>query len=63
MPRTAKILRFPVEQAVTVRANWWEREPIIAAIIFLGLLLLHAPLLSLPYFWDEAGYYVPAARD
>lgn len=24
---------------------------------------LHAPLLSLPYFWDEAGYYVPAARD
>ena len=24
---------------------------------------LHAPLLHLPYFWDEAGYYVPAARD
>jgi hypothetical protein len=24
---------------------------------------LHAPLLRLPYFWDEAGYYVPAARD
>ena len=23
----------------------------------------HAPLLQLPYFWDEAGYYVPAARD
>jgi hypothetical protein len=23
----------------------------------------HAPLLRLPYFWDEAGYYVPAARD
>jgi hypothetical protein len=21
------------------------------------------PLLQLPYFWDEAGYYVPAARD
>jgi len=21
------------------------------------------PLLSLPYFWDEAGYYIPAARD
>ena len=21
------------------------------------------PLLRLPYFWDEAGYYVPAARD
>jgi hypothetical protein len=25
--------------------------------------LLHLPLLQLPYFWDEAGYYVPAARD
>jgi hypothetical protein len=30
---------------------------------FAGLMLLHAPLLRLPYFWDEAGYYVPAARD
>ncbi|MGA8492798.1 MAG: glycosyltransferase family 39 protein [Terriglobales bacterium] len=27
------------------------------------LVALHAPLLRLPYFWDEAGYYVPAARD
>ena len=27
------------------------------------LLILHAPLLRLPYFWDEAGYYVPAALD
>lgn len=26
-------------------------------------MVLHAPLLHLPYFWDEAGYYVPAARD
>ncbi|HWK32040.1 MAG TPA: hypothetical protein VNR20_08125, partial [Terriglobales bacterium] len=24
---------------------------------------LHARLLSLPFFWDEAGYYIPAARD
>ncbi len=30
---------------------------------FAALLLLHAPLLRLPYFWDEAGYYVPAALD
>ena len=29
----------------------------------MALLALHAPLLRLPYFWDEAGYYVPAARD
>ncbi|HEY6293778.1 MAG TPA: glycosyltransferase family 39 protein [Terriglobia bacterium] len=27
------------------------------------LLVLHAPLLRLPYYWDEAGYYVPAALD
>ncbi len=33
------------------------------AIIFTAILLLHAPLLGLPYFWDEAGYFVPAARD
>ena len=30
---------------------------------FSALLLLHAPLLRLPYFWDEAGYYIPAALD
>jgi hypothetical protein len=33
--------------------------------LLLAVLLLaaHAPLLRLPYFWDEAGYYIPAARD
>jgi hypothetical protein len=35
----------------------------IFALLFSALFLLHAPLLRLPYFWDEAGYYVPAARD
>jgi 4-amino-4-deoxy-L-arabinose transferase-like glycosyltransferase len=29
------------------------------AIVF----VLHYPLLRLPYFWDEAGYYIPAALD
>src|SRR5664279_4334498 len=33
------------------------------SLIFTSLFLLHAPLLRLPYFWDEAGYFVPAARD
>jgi hypothetical protein len=33
------------------------------ALIFSAIFILHAPLLRLPYFWDEAGYYVPAARD
>jgi len=36
---------------------------LLFAIFFAGLMLLHAPLLRLPYFWDEAGYYVPSARD
>jgi len=36
---------------------------LVYALIFAAILLLHAPLLNLPYFWDEAGYYVPAARD
>jgi hypothetical protein len=35
----------------------------VFAIIFAFIFLLHAPLLRLPYFWDEAGYYAPAARD
>jgi 4-amino-4-deoxy-L-arabinose transferase-like glycosyltransferase len=30
---------------------------------FGGLLALHSPFLRLPYFWDEAGYYIPAALD
>ncbi len=27
------------------------------------ILLIHLPWLGVPYFWDEAGYYVPAALD
>lgn len=36
---------------------------LLFALFFLALFVLHLPLLRLPYFWDEAGYYVPAARD
>lgn len=35
----------------------------MVAAVFAALVVLHAPLLRLPYFWDEAGYFVPAARD
>jgi len=35
----------------------------IFCLIFATTFLLHASLLRLPYFWDEAGYYIPAARD
>lgn len=35
----------------------------IFSIIFTAVFILHASLLRLPFFWDEAGYYVPAAYD
>jgi 4-amino-4-deoxy-L-arabinose transferase-like glycosyltransferase len=43
----------------------FARARVLLAIlaVFAALLLLHVPFLSLPYFWDEAGYYVPAALD
>jgi hypothetical protein len=36
---------------------------VIFAVVFLAEFALHSALLHLPYFWDEAGYYIPAARD
>jgi len=45
---------------------WGEsiRDHLFAfSLIFTSLFLMHAPFLRLPYFWDEAGYFVPAARD
>lgn len=32
-------------------------------MFFAALLAAHVALLHLPYFWDEAGYYIPAAHD
>ncbi len=32
-------------------------------IVYAGIFLSHWTLLHLPYFWDEAGYYIPAAYD
>jgi 4-amino-4-deoxy-L-arabinose transferase-like glycosyltransferase len=32
-------------------------------LIYIGLIATHFWLLRLPYFWDEAGYYIPAAFD
>jgi len=46
------------------RVQWSGTYPaLVFAVIFVFIFLLHLPLLQLPYFWDEAGYYVPAARD
>jgi len=35
----------------------------VFAGLFAALLLSHWSLLRLPYYWDEAGYYIPAAWD
>ena len=37
----------------------WAIFPLTFAAVFLS----HWPLLCLPYYWDEAGYYIPAAFD
>src|ERR1700723_1552492 len=37
----------------------WLLFPLFFVVIFLS----HWTLLRLPYFWDEAGYYIPAALD
>jgi 4-amino-4-deoxy-L-arabinose transferase-like glycosyltransferase len=42
-----------------LQLSFWRIFPLIVVAIF----LLHAPLLRLPFFWDEAGFYVPAAHD
>ncbi|MFL6255639.1 MAG: ArnT family glycosyltransferase [Pyrinomonadaceae bacterium] len=36
---------------------------LVFAAAFVGLYITHASLLELPYYWDEAGYFIPAARD
>jgi len=52
-----------------MRALRWRKfiPPISAWIVFpalfAALLLSHLTLLRLPYYWDEAGYYIPAAWD
>jgi hypothetical protein len=44
-------------------ASWLAGTLPAFGAIFGALWLLHLPLLRLPYFWDEAGYFIPAARD
>src|SRR6202453_3138371 len=35
----------------------------IFPVVFAALYVTHFTLLRLPYYWDEAGYYIPAAWD
>jgi 4-amino-4-deoxy-L-arabinose transferase-like glycosyltransferase len=36
---------------------------IVFPVVFVALIASHFALLGLPYYWDEAGYYIPAAWD
>jgi len=58
---------------MTLRTRWRQLfEPrmdapfptwMIFPVIFAALYVSHFSLLRLPYYWDEAGYYIPAAWD
>jgi hypothetical protein len=37
--------------------------PILFALLFAAVAVSHLTLLHLPYYWDEGGYYIPAALD
>ncbi len=50
--RAARVLQAPA-----------LRFAALSLLFFLLEIAAHAPLLRLPYFWDEAGYYIPAAYD
>lgn len=55
MPRRFSTLAAPPERPFPL----WILYP----LFFTGIYLAHSALLRLPYFWDEAGYYIPAALD
>ena len=38
-------------------------SPALFALFFSAVALSHLTLLRLPYYWDEGGYYIPAALD
>lgn len=38
-------------------------EPVLYLLLFAAVALAHLDLLRLPYYWDEGGYYIPAALD
>lgn len=59
-----RVILTDYESGQTLQTRWSTTYPaLIFAVIFVFIFLLHLPLLRLPYFWDEAGYYVPSARD
>ena len=52
-------LRTIIEPRMDAPLPLWMVFPVIFAALYLS----HFSLLRLPYYWDEAGYYIPAAWD
>ncbi|MGB7189110.1 MAG: glycosyltransferase family 39 protein [Acidobacteriaceae bacterium] len=62
------MLKPALPSASTTRppvSRFWKNPPswTIFVLAFAAVWLAHWPLLRLPYYWDEAGYYIPAAFD
>ena len=49
----------PEKLNITRATSLW----LVFPVIFCAVVAAHWPLLRLPYYWDEAGYYIPAAYD
>jgi 4-amino-4-deoxy-L-arabinose transferase-like glycosyltransferase len=57
---------MPAAQTVELRsASRSQDVPLwmLYPLFFVAIFLSHLTLLRLPYFWDEGGYYIPAAWD
>jgi hypothetical protein len=62
--RNTALSTKPAPAAQPAEPRGWLASAVpIFALVFAALWLLHLPFLRLPYFWDEAGYFIPAARD
>jgi hypothetical protein len=60
------LLHWRVSRSRQISSSSFRNTPrtwAIFALTFLIVFLAHWPLLRLPYYWDEAGYYIPAAID
>jgi len=53
------IVRNTITARLAPRIPFW----IVLPSLFVAVVAAHASLLRLPYYWDEAGYYIPAAYD
>ena len=56
---TRSLLRQIFEPRMDAPFPLW----MVFSVIFAALYASHFSLLRLPYYWDEAGYYIPAAWD